>query len=177
MRSGDKARSTPVQYQWPPKVIPAEIAKMMAHGSCAPSVRTPLSQHVLTPPDGLPDGTQAFIMGIDERLCVLGEFNEQSANPLTLTPLTVEMSDATDHLISVETRMTSIGTVMVIHNYHSRPVRYRAFIRQVGGNIQPTSVCPVRPNIPMLEHWPYPVDILSVGDFQLLEPDADASCK
>lgn len=150
---------------------------MLKRGPCVPKVRAALEQHVLTPRDGAPDAPPVFILGIDERLCIVGRLDDPSAAPPKLSLSGVELSNARDALVSVETRTTSIGTVMVVHNHHTRALRYRAFIRSVGRDIQPTSVCPVRPEIPSVEHWPQPVDVFSVGDFQLLEPGTEMSCR
>ncbi len=157
----------------PREQVPAELGEMMKRGPCTPKVRTPLEQHVLTRGDGAEDAPQAFIMGIDERLCVV---SEPAATEPRLSAETVDLSRATDALISVETRATSIGAVMVIHNHHSRPLRYRAFIRPVGRELQPTSVCPVRSDVPTIEHWPYEIDTFSFGDFQLLDAGSDMAC-
>jgi hypothetical protein len=176
VRGGGETVGSPEQRKASSEQIPADVAEMMKQGSCVPKVRAPLEQHVLTPANAAPDAPRAFVLGIDERLCFVGGLQDPAAPALELSASGVELSNAKNALISVETRTTSIGTVMVIHNHHSRPLTYRAFIRPEGHDIQPTSVCPVRPGVPALEHWPYPIDVFSVGAFRLLEAGADMSC-
>jgi hypothetical protein len=152
-----------------------DIGDMITLGPCVPKMRAAIEEHLL---EGTGSGAlQAFIMGIDERLCIVGSLDIPSPTSLKLSSDAVALSNAKDTLISVETRNTSKGSVMVIHNHHTKPLRYRAFIRPAGRSIQPTSVCPVRPNTFTVETWPYPIDVFSVGDFELLDENADMSCR
>jgi hypothetical protein len=158
------------------KELPADVAALLEKGPCVPRHRASLEQHVLTP-EGAPENSPVvFIMGLDERLCVVGRPGDPSGKSLTLSAQTVEVAQASEQLVSIETKAVSIGTVMVVKNYHSRPLRYRAIIKPPGHEPQAASVCPVRPGLLSVEHWPHPIEVFSVGAFELLDAGSDMSC-
>ena len=156
--------------------VPADVAALLEKGPCVPRHRASLEQHVLTPEGAPGNAPVVFIMGLDEQLCVVGQPGDPSGKPLALSPQTVELAQASDQLVSIETKAVSIGTVMVVKNHHSRPLRYRAIIKSPGHEPQATSICPVRPGLISIEHWPHPIEVFSVGAFELLEAGADLSC-
>jgi hypothetical protein len=157
--------------------VPPELAAMLAQGPCIPQLRGPLEERVLTDKDDPQSKVRVFVMGMDERLCVVGELEQPTDAPLELSRRKVEPNGATDALVSVETRATSVGTVMVVHNYHPRPLHYRLIVRYPGQKPQAAGVCPVRPGLASVEHWSQAVEFFFLSEFQLLDADADASCR
>ncbi len=152
----------------PPSELPPALDKMMDHQPCQPRLQGPLEEHVLKSADG--SGGHPFVIRAGEKLCLQGD-----------SPTTLKLTDAVlgqdRKWVSAEFQMLDFGAVLVVRNQFDRPVRYRAILMSPNRAPAPTSICPVRPRLVGLEHWPYQVDAIAFGDFAWLEPGEAADCK
>jgi hypothetical protein len=69
-------------------------------------------------------------------------------------------------------------SLLIVHNGYAQALRYRALIT-TGGKVQPTDVCLVIPGKSGVEHWPYAIDAIEVGAFQLVnwKPEDGVPCE
>jgi hypothetical protein len=155
-----------------PSELPPAIGRMMEDQPCQPRLRVPLDQHVLIGSDR--SGSHPFLISAGEKLCFVGD----SPKELKLVDAAVPIGGQGPKWVSVEFQVfDDIGSILVIRHHFDRPLGYRSLIKVHDRPPQPTSVCPVRPNLASLEHWPYPIELVAFGDFASLEPNAPTGCR
>jgi hypothetical protein len=144
---------------------------MMDDQPCQSRLRVPLDQHVLTGPDH--SGPAAFLISAGEKLCLIGD----SPNTLKLVNAASSENEGAKWMSAEFQVFDGIGSVFVIRHHFDRMLGYRSVIKTPGHQPQPSSVCPVRPNLGSLEHWPYVIEVIAFGNFTLLDADAPAECR
>jgi hypothetical protein len=149
--------------------LPPEVGKMIEPQPCQSRLHAPLHQHRLA----RSDGSKAFMIGAGEKLCLVGS----SPAALALTDAIVPLDPASANSVSAELNVNNAGSFLMIRNNFDRPLRYRAVLKAPNRPAQPTTVCPVRPHLLALEHWPYPLEAIAFGDFTPLATGDAPECK
>lgn len=160
--------------------VPADVAVLLdaANQPCTPHLRVPLAQHKLDVSSRGGQRETAFMLEVRERLCLVGDRSPTGLTNVHLVDDASVLARSGGETISVELATVGIGTVLVVKNPFDAPLRYRAIIHRAENNqAKPTSVCPVQARLVGLEHWPDALDIVTVGDFQLLQPDEPLDCR
>jgi hypothetical protein len=88
--------------------------------------------------------------------------------PGTPDPLTPNAVRITFREVQGDKRGPAGGlhAVLTIHNGFAQSVRYRAAMLK-GGEVSPTDVCEVIPEIRGVEHWPYRIERLDLSQLRL----------
>jgi hypothetical protein len=178
--SSTKSVAPPASAEKPAPVgreVPPELAAMMQKGPCVPEMRGTPDDHTrdLEGKDGKMHRT--FMLAPGERLCIVGTAKGTDLADLTLSKDPVPLDGASDRLVSAEMRILPMGAVLLVKNHHGKLLHYRALMVVPGKGPQPTSICPVRPHLMGLEHWPHPLDAIAIGDLALHEASENIGCK
>jgi hypothetical protein len=121
--------------------------------------------------DALRDGVVTIRPG--ETVCVAAVATGDVVDPVGVV---TSDGDATARIVLRSWRKGD-GVFLTIHNPFSRFLKYRAGMLLPGeARHRATSSCPVLGNRLSLEHWPHPVDEISLAGFRLLPDGAALQC-
>jgi hypothetical protein len=69
-----------------------------------------------------------------------------------------------------------LGMLLKVHSPFDQIIKYKlGMMLPDGGDLYSTSSCPLRPGIPVTEHWPYPIFQIVAADFRLVAEDSEGA--